>query len=577
MTKQNLLVLFSLLTLSASAESWGAKPIARPNGVPAPTTEAPKASVASAAKGDTAPGARFQNLDRMIEELNLRPYFQEGVRARKRLKVAVFDNGFRGAAGEIGRSLPRSTKIHRGPVPIQGEEEVHGFYMARIFWSLLSLDGEDNRYAPVELHLYNTFGYSNLKAAVDDAIRNRVDLVLYSQTWEYGGNFDGRGFINTQISRAVDAGILWINNSGNVGNTTFNAGIETGEDDWVQLPGRNSSVEVRCLPNPTNECQVRAVLSWNDFSDDVEQGSDKDLDFVITDDTLNVIQGSSLTQSKEAGDRPGSSKYPREIVMAKLKPGLYFFRVKNRSKNFDRKDRLRLVVDGEFLQMDRHDREESLLPPADNAGVITVGALDSERSSLSQRHHKPELWTNSLVSLSQKENFKGTSNSAAMVAAGATILLSIDPNLSRDDIIRQTGNWQPPAPVTGQGLPLPMLGFMPTSREGCFSPVNPEELDLPANITYALNFEGTLVQTTAGLKIFYNYDPIRLAPRVMRRAPNDILVITAQGPALFPRGTMLPQNFVELVQTPMGQKVCGTTAPISLPAWSKLFRLPGIR
>src|SRR5687768_13573524 len=70
-------------------------------------------------------GARFQNLDQMIEDLNLRSYFTDGQRARKRLKIAVFDNGFRGAKKEIGRSLPKNTRIHKGPVAQQGEEETH--------------------------------------------------------------------------------------------------------------------------------------------------------------------------------------------------------------------------------------------------------------------------------------------------------------------------------------------------------------------------------------------------------------------------------------------------------------------
>jgi hypothetical protein len=528
------------------------------------------------------PGARFQNLDRMIEELNLRPYFTDGMKARKRLKIAVFDNGFRGAQKEIGRSLPRNTKIHRGPVNQEGEEEIHGFYMARILWSLLSLGGEDDRYAPAEFHLYNTFGYSNLEAAVNDAIANKIDIVLYSQTWEYGGNFDGRGFINSLINRALDSGILWINNSGNVGNTTFNSPVQTTDDHWLDLPGRNHSLEVRCEKNPKNECLLRAVLSWNDFSDDVNQGSDKDLDFVLADDTLSIIQGSNLTQSKNPpAGQPGTSKYPREIITAKVKPGMYFLRVKNRSKNFGGKDRLRIVVDGDFLSMERHDAQENLLPPADNARVLTVGASDSERTCISTRSQKPELFTNSLVSLTREDNFKGTSNSAAMVAAGAAILLSREPGLGKDQIVQRTGSWQPPVQQPfGQGLPLQLLGFYPTGQN-CFIPVNPAEADLPAHLARALRYSGTLVETTAGRKIFYDYDPIQLMPNFMRRMANDILVMTPQGPGIFQRtGAPMPEDYMELVQVPLGQRVCSgaTQQPtFAIPAWSKLFRLPEIR
>ncbi|MGZ3693884.1 MAG: S8 family serine peptidase [Bdellovibrionota bacterium] len=530
----------------------------------------------------TERGARFQNLDRMIEDLNLRPYFSEGEAPRKHLKIAIFDNGFAGASKEIGNSLPRNTKIHRGPVAQQGEEETHGFYMARILWSMLSLGGTDNRYAPVEFHLYNTFGYTNLKAAVDDAVRNKIDIVLYSQTWEYGGNFDGRGFINKLIDKAIDSGILWVNNSGNVGGTTYNSRIQTGEDDWVQLPDHNQSVEVRCEKNPAKECILRAVLSWNDFSDDVEKGSDKDLDFVLADDTLNVIQSSSLIQTKENVERPGTSKYPREIITAKVKPGLYLLRVKNRSKNFSGSDRLRIVVNGDSLSMARNDQNESLLPPADNARAITVGAIDSERTSISSQLRKPELWTNSLVSLSKEENFKGTSNSAAMVAAGAAVLLSREPGLSREDIIaRAQGGLPNQGGTPGQGLPLQMLGFQPTGPNGCFMPV--VRYNLPIHVSRMMALNGTLVETTQGLKIMYDYDPIRLG-QFQRRLANDIIVTTARGLGLYQRtpNWNLPVDFMELVQTPAGTSICGAQGGSSepgtqIPSWGKVFRLPSIQ
>ncbi|RYZ95001.1 MAG: protease, partial [Proteobacteria bacterium] len=323
-------------------------------------------------------GARFQNLDQMIEALNLRPYFSRDHRPERAVRVAIFDNGFKDADKEIGRSLPRNTQIIPGPVPLEGEEDVHGFYMARILWSLVSLGGEDERYAPAEFRLYRTFGYSNFEAAIKDAIARKVDVILYSQSWDYGGNFDGRGFINKLVNQALDAGILWINSSGNTGSTTYNGGIVDGRDGWIKLPGRNDSVEIRCPKTPLGKCPLRAVLSWNDFKDDVTQGSDKDLDFVLTDDTLNIVQSSALRQVKTAEEAavPGSSQYPREIITAELKPGVYFLRVKKKSENFSSRDAFRISVQGDSLQMRNADRRESVLAPADNARVISVGASD---------------------------------------------------------------------------------------------------------------------------------------------------------------------------------------------------------
>lgn len=514
-------------------------------------------------------GARFQNLDQMIEELNLRPYF--ALSPRRNLKIAVLDNGFRYADEEIGKSLPANTEIHDGPVPVQGEEDSHGFYMARILWSLLSLDGQDKRYAPAEFHLYRSYGYTNLKAAVDDVIARDIDLVLYAQTWEYGGNHDGRGFINALINRAVDSGVLWINNSGNFGAGTFNAAIETGRDDWLRLPDANSAIEVRCEQHP-GKCALRAVLSWNSFSDDVETGTDKDLDLVLTDDTLNVRASASLIQkANPPTNQPGYSRYPREILQAEIEPGLYFLRVKNRSGNFGAGDRLRITTSGEFVTMSRADKRESLLAPADNPRVVSVGALDSERTSVSERLRKPELWTNSLAVL-PGGSYKGSSNSAAMVAAGAAVLLSLEGRLTREHLITRTSHPIPAGDV-GRGYSLEQLGFSPTGPGGCFLPVTLGP-NVPHYVQHLLQYQGTLVETNAGPKLMYPYDPIRLLPGIVRYRFDDMLVITPQGPGIFARMGLwnMPPGFFELVETPWGQKICGGSA--NVPHFGRAFRLP---
>lgn len=518
-------------------------------------------------------GARFQNLDQMMEELNLRPYFQRGLAPKRALRVAIFDNGFKGAKEEIGRSLPSTTRLVPGPVALQGEEEVHGFYMARIVWSLLSLDGEDERYRPAEFLLYNTFGYSNFKAAIDDAIARKVDIVLYSQTWDYGGNFDGRGFINQLVNKALRAGILWINSSGNTGSTTFNGAIKTGAEDWLELPGRNDSVEIRCDENPLGKCPLRAVLSWNDFSDDVNEGTDKDLDFVLTDDTLNIIQGSSLRQVKKVQEgEPGVSQYPREIITAELKPGVYFLRVKNRSKNFTSRDRLRLSVQGDSLRMRNRDLEESVLPPADNPGVLAVGALDTERSSRSRLLRKPDLYSNSLVVLNREESFKGTSNSAAKVAAGAAILMSLNDNVNRRTLMERAVRRENES-VSGRGLPLESLGFGPTGP-GCFRLL--PEASLPEFVRYAVSLGGRLVDTNLGAKVFFPFDPLRVLPSVRRQAANDILVMTAEGPGVYQRSGVqnLPTGMIELAELPLRQRICSGGSGTKSPSSGKVFRLP---
>ncbi len=349
-------------------------------------------------------------------------------RSQRTIKVAILDNGFKGR-----EAIADLTTYHAGPVAVDPKnEERHGTYMAQIVMGML----DRAPYVQYQLHLFSAFGYSNLKAAVDAVVAGGFDVVLYSQVWEYGGNGDGAGFINTVVNKATAAGVIWINAAGNFGNATYFAPIEILNDSWAFLPSPNQGVRVRCHDNKAGKCNLRAVLSWNDFKNEPEIGTSKDLDLVLSDDTLKVIRTGGL-QQVETGGAPGTSLYPREIVEADLQPGLYELRVKARSTNFSKSvDSLRIVTSGDYIeQIDTSDARETLLAPADNASVITVGASDSEKSGASASMGKPEFSIASSVELKNGDSFKGSSNSAAMAAALATVAKAANPSANRQDVL----------------------------------------------------------------------------------------------------------------------------------------------
>jgi len=498
----------------------------------------------------------FGNIVDIAKNVGFKSY--GGARGKSTVKIAVLDNGFKGYKNAIGKYLPADTAYHAGPVAVDANaEEIHGLYMAEIISSLLA-------YVPgvsYELHLYSAFGYSNLEAAVKDVVASGVDIVLYSQVWEYGGNGDGRGFINKLINQALDKGVIWVNAAGNFGDGTFRTWIEDSKDDWIRLPGPNDTVRVRCEKG--GKCPLRIVLSWNDFSDDVDAGTDKDLDLILTDDTLKIVGSSALQQMKKFPEgTPGASLYPREIINQVVSPGLYFIRVKNRSRNFKKnRDWLRLTVSGGRITLNDTTPGETLLPPADNPRVITVGASDTEKSSVSLRNQKPELVTRSLISLlGSNEEYKGSSNSAAITAAAAAILKAQNPGLSTARLVQLLG--AAPAPQIpdttggdGRGLPLEVLGFTPTGN-GCFEQT---QLPYPRPVLQDLmsRTSGTVVATTRGLKVFTAVDPFTITG-VQRVSLDDILVSGPRGFEALPRSNQeyLPPGFIEVVQTPRGQAIC---------------------
>lgn len=503
-------------------------------------------------------GSPFSNLANIQRGLGFSKYYSQENGGR-RLRVAVLDKGFYGYEKELGQTLPTNTRYVPGPIANPEDMKVeHGLKMAQILVGLMTNDLKATQWMP-ELTLYNVFGFSNFKAAIDDIIAKKVDLVLYSEVWEYGGNFDGAGFINNEINRATRNGVIWVNAAGNFALTTYNSKITTLADDWVKLPDQNNALSLRCEVK-SGTCPVKIVLSWNDFKSDVELGTDKDLDVALTDDLLNIVQSSALKQSSDPKEaRPGYSKYPREIISAELSSGNYFIRVKNRSKNFGDNDQLRITVDGEGIVMPSHSVGETILNPADNNSVITVGASDSDRSSFSFERDKPDLLAPSSLRLADKKEFRGSSNAAAIVAAGFGILKSQEPRMTRKDLLEAAvttkGNWNTP------GLSLNLLGFMPTGS-GCFVDVKYDPI--PDYIQDAVGRGGVLVQTTAAIRVMVPFDPILLAENLKRAFMNDMIVaLPSGGYAVYSRQAPIPSGAVEIFQRPLEAGLCISRLPMT--------------
>jgi hypothetical protein len=509
----------------------------------------------------------FRNLDEIGHAVGITKY--AAASSQKPVKIAVLDNGFHDYQKALGKTLPSSTIYHSGAIPVDPKtEEFHGTIMAQAVAGLLA-QTPNIKY---ELHLFSTFGYSNLKAAVGTVVAQKFDVVLYAQVWEYGGNGDGKGFINSLINHATTAGLIWVNAAGNFGDATYRAPIEAAADDWVKLPGPNNSIEMRCLPNPTGKCLARIVLSWNDFKEDVSEGTAKDLDLVLNDDMLNVIQTSGLKQMLKIPDgTTGASLYPREIIQAEIPPGVYLIRAKIRSHNFDFKtDELRVTTSGEFTQLVTPSRGETLLTPADNATVITVGASDSEKSSFSRSSRKPELSLPSLLVLANGDEYKGTSNSAAITAAAIVVLKSQHPELNRQSAIALLAHGGSTIPVSeiGYGLSLDLLDFGPADGGDCFkTTVFPKLALVPQGVREILQKNGVAVETTAGIKIFTQVDPEELledrlvnssGAELVRGSDDDMVVVSNNGFDIYPRSLQanMPVGVFEIVQQPADQTLC---------------------
>lgn len=485
------------------------------------------------------------DVGRIKERSGFSEYYLRGQSVRP-VRVGVFDKGFEGYLKEIGKTLPSNTQYHEGPIKLTEPETNHGTVMAQLLVSLLT-DSMRSRQFLDEIHLFNVHGFSNFKFAIEKAIAEKLDLILYAEVWDYGGNNDGKGFFNFLVNKAIDSGIVWINAAGNFRNSTFNAPITTIGDDWIKLPCANSTIEVRCQAPRGQLCSLRAVLSWNDFKDDILEGTEYDLDLLLTDDMQNRVAASQLTQSANRDEnREGFSKYPREIITIDVPTGLYLFKIKNKSKNFKDVHRLRLSASGNGIEFPKHCKSngqlnrtenESILNPADNPRAITVGASDLAASSISVRLKKPELLTSSILHVDSEE-LRGSSIAAAVVSAGAGIVRSMNPLANRKVMVRLLSNREEH---------FLELGFTYTGP-GCF-------FQFPGGIRWphlqeAFRRNAILVDTTGGPKLLVEFDPWTLAPYLRRYRIDDIFYAQPNGFGMFPREMInrLPFGTLEIFQ-----------------------------
>jgi hypothetical protein len=382
--------------------------------------------------------ATLSNLEDLLSSTQADKWVKGSSNKCKDMKIAVFDNGFDGLEESKGVRLPPDLSIEKAPVN-EPERTPHGTKLAELIWALCtgSVTYTPGQSGP-QLKLYNTNGYSNFAAAVESVTTTSpVDIVLYSQVWEFGGNFNGKGFINSMVQQATSKNILWINAAGNFANTAWQGQIQFSLAQGMQarLPFKDKYVRFS-----VNEPQtpVKITLAWNDFSDAKTYRTNQDLDLIIEDANYKEIAASKLIQDGlDHGKEVGYSSHAREQIKTVLDPGIYFIRVVTDSVvNFKPWSRLRLSGTGKGLVFLDRSIDDTIMIPADNPEVLTIGASDATFSSIGRVtetfQSKPEAMTPSTLKYSNGQSFQGSSTAAAVATALIAIYQNECGRMSKD-------------------------------------------------------------------------------------------------------------------------------------------------
>ena len=408
---------------------------------------------------------KLTNGESIRRKLGLYPNYPS-VPAIGTVKVAVLDSGFDRYDGKRPY-LPKKTEIveHYDPEFIKSHKlgdpafqkpfapgEAHGRLMAQLVWAATG----GSQFGP-HFYLLNANGPTLFRRAVRYAIEQKVDIILFSGTFEGAGNYDGRGPINAAVDEATAAGIIWINAAGNSGNMVYNGPVTIDQDGYLKLRTGNDPTTLR-FANHLDENAITVTLTWNDYRETEDAGTEKDLDLVVEDWLGKVIGEGKLKQvapDKIAGI--GESKNPRErVVLPELsanQPGQeYRIRVKAKSANFGPLDRVRILVSAtrtaaitdpdtgkivvpvEFL--DAMPRCE-IYPPADHAAVLAVGdaTLQSAMGPTMDGRLKPDVViADSVARFSNGDESIGSSNAAAYFAGVVAVLRATEPSLTTGNL-----------------------------------------------------------------------------------------------------------------------------------------------
>ena len=401
--------------------------------------------------------ARLANVEEVRQQLGLAPAY-DNLPGIENIKIAVLDYGFDGVGGPR-RYLPEGTvvvehydpefvrRFHLGDPDYRKEfapGNAHGRTMTQIIWAMTGSHPNGPKF-----YLLNANGPTMLRRAVRYAIEAKIDIILFSSTFEGGGNGDGRGPINRVVADALAADIIWINAAGNYGGHVYNGSVNVLPSGYLQL-GKEADGSALRFRNLLDENTVTVTLTWNDYREQEDAGTDKDLDLYVEDSHGQVVGSSEKKQIVAGKNDPHTSRNPRErIVLTDLAADRehdYLIRVKAKGGAFTADDRVRVLITSsregfldpktgaptEAIQFLDASRKGEIYPPADNPLVLTVGDTGPESAvgPTADHRRKPDIiLENSRVAFTNGDMTYGASNAAAYFAGVVTLLKAAEPGL----------------------------------------------------------------------------------------------------------------------------------------------------
>ncbi|MBN1907948.1 MAG: FG-GAP repeat protein [Deltaproteobacteria bacterium] len=399
------------------------------------------------------------------------------------VKVAVLDGGFKNLTAAISAGeLPANVITHDFSGSGLQTESMHGTACAEIIHDM----------APdAELYLLKTGDEIDTYDAIDYCIENNIDIVSLSMGTFGTGPGDGTGPLDEAFDELRDAGVLVVSSAGNYGNTsyeeegkvitmgshwegTFN---DSDNDRWHEFAEYNTQSEYNVLfaypswddDGEPSTSEVSILMRWDDWP---VSNIDYNIElYTYNFDTQTIGTLVETSTTLQTGTQPPVEYISLDIPGDAEEGIFYAIKVKRLNTGTPTGTKLEIYLGGtsEFVPYivtfelysnnwpSLSTSTSSLSEPADAESVIAVGAIDytkwqtgpqEEYSSQgptnawngSSARIKPDIMGPDAVTtyihttFKDSRPFRGTSSAAPHVAGIAALKLSINPNMSPNEL-----------------------------------------------------------------------------------------------------------------------------------------------
>lgn len=284
------------------------------------------------------------------------------------VKIGIIDS-FQGYTSLLGTELPATvTTQNYGCSPAIEGDSKHGTAVAEIIYD----------FAPKASYYFvcTTTGIE-FGNAIDYLISQGVHVINASIGWSSAQPCDavGGGDVTcSAVKKARDAGILYVNASGNEGEQHWGGSFkDTDSDGFHEWSGIDELNAIGLYAGT----QVTIYLKWNDWSSTGGNQTNQDFDLILDDGFGNIVAGS-------AADQAGSNNVPPLEIISYIAPatGLYYIVIQKFSAttNVDF-DLITYPYDLKSYGYYTKSRSVSGTIPGDSPFAFSVGAVGGPEST----------------------------------------------------------------------------------------------------------------------------------------------------------------------------------------------------